>query len=64
MAIDYHKDLIELNKSIYQLEDDLEKFDNDKNEFIRRDINFDINVVRLSLTNIKTKVNNYYIGGI
>lgn len=64
MAIDYHKDLIELNKSIYQLEDDLEKFDNDKNEFIRRDINFDINVVRLSLTNIKIKVNNYYIGGI
>lgn len=64
MALNYYYALYKLKKAIEDLDIDIEKFEDNRNAETKHEIMIDIATARLSLSDIKRCINNWYLGGI
>lgn len=64
MALNYYYALYKLKKAIDDLDNDLEKWDEIKNPDTKHEIILDIANARISLSDIKRCIDNWYLGGI
>ena len=64
MALNYYYALYKLKKAIEDLDMDIEKFEDNRNAESKHEIMVDIAAARLSLSDIKRCINNWYLGGI